>query len=213
MGPAQTRYVLKPSMIEINRVELYGELVEEPRSGTTPGDGQSWASIRILTLHTFDTRDGKRAVRKDWFTVKLWGRQADYAVLNLGTGSQVFISAHLKTEKWIDPSSKEKRYSLVIVADEIQGATVGEDDAFPVAPEASGVGSEDHRALSPPAGGGESTSQTSVPQPAAAQPTTAGGAQADAAEEEPQDPGVDVSTEEYEQQHGLQPIPWPKAKR
>ena len=186
------------TMLEINEVRLYGELSDEPRSGTTPGDGQSWASIRLLTLHSYVGKDKQRVVRKDWVTVKLWGKQADYVVLYLGLGSQVYLEGHLRNERWVDPATQEKRYSLVIVADHIQALNVGDDE--------EGDGKRDRDGGEDLATHGAGTVET-VP---AVQPGVVPGQQpaTDEAGEE-----LDAGSPEFEELHGLQPPPWPKAQR
>ena len=185
-------------MLEINEVRLYGELSDEPRCGMAQGDGQSWASIRLLTLHSYVGRDRKRVVRKEWVTVKLWGKQADYAVLYLGLGSQVYVQGHLRTEKWVDQATQERRSSLVIVGDEIQALNVDEDEEADGKRDREGAGDEAAQG-----NGAEIVEPAGKGSEAVAPATLDGQAETE----------VDVASEEFEQQHGLQPPPWPKARK
>ncbi len=83
------------SAISLNRVELIGNLGQDPEMKTTP-QGVSVCTLRVATSDSYKGQDGNWVENTDWHTVILWDRLAERAAKNLKKGSKVYIEGRLK---------------------------------------------------------------------------------------------------------------------
>lgn len=191
-------------MLELNEVRLVGVLAEEPRGGTAE-TGAAWAIVRLQVSHTYVGRERRPVVRRDWMSVKLFGRPATYATELLGAGSHVLIKGHLRTERMQDKDSKDTRYGLVIIGDEIHGTDVDElyepeEDPDTHHRNARAATNRQVPAPSVPAG----AEGTAAPIAAGEEASTQAG------EHAPSE--LDAGSTAFEQFHGIQEVPWPRER-
>lgn len=83
------------SAFSLNRVELIGNLGQDPEMKTTP-QGTSVCTLRVATTESYKGQDGNWVETTDWHTVTLWDRLAERAAKNLKKGSKVFVEGRLK---------------------------------------------------------------------------------------------------------------------
>lgn len=87
------------SAISLNRVELIGNLGQDPEMKTIP-QGTSVCTLRVATSDNYKGQDGNWVENTDWHTVILWDRLAERAAKSLQKGSKVYIEGRLKHNKY-----------------------------------------------------------------------------------------------------------------
>jgi single-strand DNA-binding protein len=83
------------SAFSLNRVELIGNLGQDPEMKTTP-QGVSYCTFSVATTESYKGQDGNWIENTDWHSVTLWDRLAERAAKNLKKGSKVYIEGRLK---------------------------------------------------------------------------------------------------------------------
>lgn len=102
-----------------NRVELIGWLGMDPeqrflQSGTTI------CSFRVATKrYGARNEEGERSVETDWLPIEAWDRLAELCGQYLHKGSRVRVVGHLETQTWDDKKTGERRFKLVVRADDV----------------------------------------------------------------------------------------------
>jgi single-strand DNA-binding protein len=61
----------------------------------------------------------KRDEAPDWFSLTIWGKQAQVAADYVRKGSQIAVSGRMTSEKWTDRSTGEERSKPVVVVERI----------------------------------------------------------------------------------------------
>lgn len=173
-------------MANHNHVELIGRLAENPKVSIGKSN-QTMASIIIMVNEYRRKSDGEVVKYVDSFKVKLYGQPASFAAGSLWSGSLVFVSGKLRNERWTDKAG-ETRYSVVIVVDEssgLQGLARPGHKASEEEEESEGEGRSEARRNHQP-------KQQERPAEASGVPA----------------PTVDAASPEFEEAHGIQPIPF-----
>lgn len=83
------------SAFSLNRVELIGNLGQDPEMKSTP-QGVSYCTFSVATTESYKGQDGNWIENTDWHNVTLWDRLAERAAKNLKKGSKVYIEGRLK---------------------------------------------------------------------------------------------------------------------
>lgn len=61
----------------------------------------------------------KRDSEPDWFTLQIWGKQAQVAVDYVRKGSLIGVSGRMTMEKWTDRNTGEQKSKPVVVVDRL----------------------------------------------------------------------------------------------
>jgi len=132
----------------INSVIVIGNLTRDPELKATPS-GTSVCSLRIaVNDQVKDQASGEWVEKANYFTVDVFGRQAETCAQYLARGRQVAVSGRLRWRQW-ETQDGQKREAVSIAADRVQF----------IGPREGGSGG----------GGGGSYQQGGYQQPAAAQ--------------------------------------------
>lgn len=102
----------------MNQVNILGNLTRDPEVSYTP-KGTAVCNLGVANNRvTFDEQGNKRE-EVTFLDVTAWGKQAENCGKYLNKGSKVLIQGRLKTDSWDDKQTGQKRYKLVIVAEQI----------------------------------------------------------------------------------------------
>ena len=105
---------MKPS---INRVELLGNLGQDPEMKTTQG-GHSRVSLSLATTKGRKDQLGNWQDELVWHRVTCWNRNAEIANQYCQKGSQIYIEGYLQPNEWTDQDGN-KRYGISIIAEKL----------------------------------------------------------------------------------------------
>lgn len=97
-----------------NKVQLIGRLGNDP-------EGRSAGSSNVANFNlatTYHRKDGENET--EWHPVEAWGSLADNVCEYLAKGSLIFVEGRIKTEKWEDKETGEKKYKTKVVANGIK---------------------------------------------------------------------------------------------
>jgi single-strand DNA-binding protein len=97
----------------LNRVQLIGNLGNEPEVRTMP-NGKQVVTMSVATSESWkDDSTGERRERTEWHRVVAFEGLAKITEQYLHKGSKVFVEGQLRTRKWQDQSGAD-RYSTEI---------------------------------------------------------------------------------------------------
>jgi single-strand DNA-binding protein len=103
----------------INSVIVIGNLTRDPELKATPS-GTSVCSLRIAVNDSVkDQGTGEWVEKANYFTVDVFGRQADSCAQYLAKGRQVAVSGRLRWRQW-ETQDGQKREAVSIAADKVQ---------------------------------------------------------------------------------------------
>jgi single-strand DNA-binding protein len=99
----------------LNRVLLIGNLGSDPEMRYTP-DGRVLTTFR-MAVHTrlgYD-QDGQAREEVEWFTVVVFGRQAERCAASLQKGARIFVEGRLRSRSFMGADGLP-RFQLQVVA-------------------------------------------------------------------------------------------------
>jgi single-strand DNA-binding protein len=103
----------------INSVIVIGNLTRDPELKATPS-GTSVCSLRIAVNDSVkDPGTGEWVEKANYFTVDVFGRQAESCAQYLAKGRQVAVSGRLRWRQW-ETQDGQKREAVSIAADKVQ---------------------------------------------------------------------------------------------
>jgi single-strand DNA-binding protein len=103
----------------INSVIVIGNLTRDPELKATPS-GTSVCSLRIaVNDQVKDQGTGEWVEKANYFTVDVFGRQAETCAQYLARGRQVAVSGRLRWRQW-ETQDGQKREAVSIAADRVQ---------------------------------------------------------------------------------------------
>jgi single-strand DNA-binding protein len=114
-------------MSSLNKVLIIGNLGQDPELKDLPS-GSKVAKLRLATTRGWTDKDsGERKEETEWHDVEVFGKEAEVCAEHLAKGRQVYVEGRIKTDRWEDKESKEKRYRTKIIADRVEflGAAPG----------------------------------------------------------------------------------------
>lgn len=107
-------------MLNLNRVEVIGNLTRDPELRYTPG-GQAVASFAIATNRRWrDDNNNWVDSPPEYHEVVIWAKLAEGASRVLKKGVRVYAAGRLQTRSWDAPDGT-KRYKTELVADTLIG--------------------------------------------------------------------------------------------
>lgn len=111
----------------VNDVTLIGNVGGPPEIF---GASSKVASLSVATSRSWKDKDDNWQEETEWHSVKCFGRLAESVEKNISKGQQVYVSGHLKTEKW--EQEGQKRSKVVVIADKIRRLGARSDNPGPV---------------------------------------------------------------------------------
>ena len=109
----------KPSMANLNKVLLLGNVTRDPEVRYTP-KGSAVCDLGIAVNRSYTTDSGEKREEVTFVDVTLWGRTAEVASEYLKKGRPVFIEGRLQMDSWDDKQTGQKRTRLRVVAENMQ---------------------------------------------------------------------------------------------
>lgn len=107
-------------MAGVNRVIIVGNLGGDPEMRYM-ANGDAVANLTIATSESWtDKVSGEKKEVTEWHRVTMFRKLGEVACKYLKKGSQVYIEGKLKTQKYQDKATGGDRYSMTIIADEMQ---------------------------------------------------------------------------------------------
>lgn len=107
-------------MINLNRVEIIGNLTRDPELRYTPTN-QAVASFAVATNRRYKDQGGNWVdTPPEYHEVVVWAQMAEKVNQVLHKGERVFISGRQQTRSW-EAQDGSKRYKTELVADTIIG--------------------------------------------------------------------------------------------
>ena len=103
----------------INRVVLVGNLTKDPELRHT-GGGTPVCSLRIAVNTRRKDETGQWADKPNYFSISVFGNQAESCAQYLSKGRPVAIDGRLDWREWEAKDGGGKRESVEIVADSVQ---------------------------------------------------------------------------------------------
>jgi single-strand DNA-binding protein len=103
----------------INRVVLVGNLTRDPELRHTPG-GTAVCSLRIAVNSRRRDEGGNWTDKPNYFSVSVFGNQAESCAQYLSKGRPVAIDGRLDWREWEAKDGGGKRESVEIVAESVQ---------------------------------------------------------------------------------------------
>lgn len=106
-------------MASLNKVFLIGNLGRDPENRFLPSGG-AVCNFSLATTDRFTDKNGQKQERTEWHYIVMYGKLAEISAQYLRKGSSVYISGRIQTRKWQDKNTGQDRYSVEIIADEMQ---------------------------------------------------------------------------------------------
>jgi single-strand DNA-binding protein len=103
----------------INRVVLVGNLTKDPELRHT-GGGTPVCSLRIAVNTRRKDESGQWADKPNYFSVSVFGNQAESCAQYLSKGRPVAIDGRLEWREWEAKDGGGKREAVEVVADSVQ---------------------------------------------------------------------------------------------
>ncbi len=110
-------------MINLNRIEVIGNLTRDPELRMTPNN-QSVTSFAVATNRRYkDTAGNWVDSPAEFHDIVVWGALGERCNQVLHKGDRIFVSGRLQSRSWEAPDG-QKKYKTEIVADTILGPDV-----------------------------------------------------------------------------------------
>lgn len=107
-------------MINLNRIEVIGNLTRDPELRMTPNN-QSVTSFSVATNRRYRDNAGQWVDSPpEYHDIVVWAQLAERCNQVLHKGDRVFVSGRLQTRSWEAPDG-QKKYKTEIVADTVIG--------------------------------------------------------------------------------------------
>ena len=121
-------------MRSLNRVDLIGNLGEDPESREFP-DGTLTCTFSIATSEEWkDKKTGEKKERKEWHRCVTWRNVASIAAQYLHKGKKVWVSGRLQTREYQHEGTT--KYSTEVVVNDLillEGRAASQEQRPPVA--------------------------------------------------------------------------------
>lgn len=107
-------------MLNLNRVEVIGNLTRDPELRFTPSN-QAVTSFAIATNRRYKDQTGNWVDSPpEYHDIVVWGQIGERCSQVLHKGERVFVAGRLQTRSWEAPDG-QKKYKTEIVADTVIG--------------------------------------------------------------------------------------------
>ena len=119
----------------LNVVVLIGRLVADPELKYTPS-GKAVCSFRIAVDKGIKSESGDK--QADFINIVAWERSAEFVANYLTKGRLVAVQGRLSTRSWVQQDG-QKRYTMEVVASNVQGLDKPREGQPAAAPVAAGT--------------------------------------------------------------------------
>jgi len=102
----------------MNKIIVVGNLGRDPEMRYTP-NGQAVTSFSVATNHRYTTSEGEQRDETEWFSVSVFGRQADACNQYLSKGQKVYVDGRLRSRSY-QAQTGETRFVMEIRADQVR---------------------------------------------------------------------------------------------
>lgn len=107
----------------MNRVIIIGNLGRDPEVRYTSG-GTAVANFSVATSRKWtDKQTNDRKEETEWHEVEVWGKLGETCAEYLTKGRKVMVEGRLKTDKWEDKQSGQKKQRTKIVGENVEFLT------------------------------------------------------------------------------------------
>ena len=155
--------------MSINTITLVGRAGRDPELRFF----ESGTSVANLTM-AVDKASSNREEEPDWFSLEIWGKQAQVAADYVRKGSLIGVVGRMTSEHWTDRNTGERRSKPVVKVDRLAllGSKADSKQALPLeghsAPQAAGTagqqnGSQVDTAIRPPDSGAAVAAEATQP--------------------------------------------------
>ena len=155
--------------MSINTITLVGRAGRDPELRFF----ESGTSVANLTM-AVDKASSNREEEPDWFSLEIWGKQAQVAADYVRKGSLIGVVGRMTSEHWTDRNTGERRSKPVVKVDRLAllGSKADSKQARPLeehsAPQAAAPagqprGSQVGTAIQPPGSGAVATEEATQP--------------------------------------------------
>lgn len=110
-------------MANLNKVFLLGNLTRDPDLRYTPS-GAAVANMGLAVNRRYKNAAGEWVEEANFFTVVVWGRQAETCAQYLTKGRPILVEGRLQQRSW-EAQDGQKRSVVEVVADRIQFLGIG----------------------------------------------------------------------------------------
>lgn len=122
-------------MSNLNNCQIIGRLGKEPEVRYLPS-GNAVANFSVAVSERWkDKQTGEQKEATEWFSVVMFGKQAEVAGQYLKKGALVYLAGKIKTRSW--EKDGQKHYKTELHADQMQflerrdaGGDAGDDRGF-----------------------------------------------------------------------------------
>jgi len=101
----------------LNKVMIIGHLGHDPEMRFTPS-GRPVTTFSVAMSRTWNSSNGERRSKTEWFKVVAWGNLAEICKKFLTKGQQVYVEGRLETRNWEDKEG-QKRTTVEVIANEM----------------------------------------------------------------------------------------------
>lgn len=104
-------------MASVNKVILIGNVGSEPEMRFTPS-GKSVANFNLATNRKYTNGEGEQQEETTWFSITVWGKQAEVVNQYVSKGMQVYVEGGIKLHEW-DGQDGTKHARLDVTANNV----------------------------------------------------------------------------------------------
>lgn len=101
-------------MYALNKVELLGNVGQDPKIGTTQS-GKTYCMFSVATIEIWK-KDGNETKNTEWHNCVAWGKVAEIFEQYVHKGTKIYIVGKLKTDK-VEKDGTTTYYTKVVVED------------------------------------------------------------------------------------------------
>lgn len=102
-------------MASLNKVMIIGNLGKDPELRHT-GGGTAVVEFSVAVNGRRKAANGEWEDVTEWFSVKIWDKQAERAAEWLRKGSSVYVEGRMETRSWDDKDGGAKHYKTELIA-------------------------------------------------------------------------------------------------
>ena len=102
-------------MAGLNKIMVIGNVGRDPEMRYAPS-GNAVTTFSIATNRTFSAQ-GEKKEETEWFTVEVWGRQAEVANQYVAKGRQLYVEGRLHLDSWTGQDGQQHARNKIYATD------------------------------------------------------------------------------------------------
>ena len=104
--------------MSLNKFQFIGNLTRDAELAPSQNGGTPRARVRLAVNQTWTDNSGAKQERGHFFSVTVWGKDAENAAKYLGKGSSVYVEGRLESSEY--EKDGQKVYATDLIASHIQ---------------------------------------------------------------------------------------------